>query len=118
MVVRGELYAWNGTMATGSAIFETAPKTIAFGDSNWHHVSFNFQGASVTPGHQYVVFASIDKDYEQCSNYVVAWGAVADTSYGGGTFVFQNNSGNEANWTTVPWNGAGIDSTFKAYLGT
>ena len=32
--------------------------------------------------------------------------------------MFQNNSGNEANWTTVAWNGVGIDSTFKAYLGT
>jgi hypothetical protein len=118
MVVRGELYAWDGTKATGSALFETAPRTIAFADSAFHHVSFNFHGASVTPGHQYVVFASIDKDYEQCSNYTVAWGATDDSAYAGGTFVFQNNSGNEANWTTVAWNGAGIDSAFKAYLGT
>jgi len=43
----------------------------------------------------------------------VSWGAVDDSSYAGGTFVFQNNSGNEGNWTTVPWSVAGIDSTFK-----
>ena len=119
MVVRGELYSWDGTKATGSAVFETAPRTFAFADANWHHVSFNFHGASVTPHQKYVVFASIDKDYEQCTNnYDLAWGAVSDTAYGGGFFVFQNNAGNEANWTTLAWNGAGIDSTFKAHLGT
>ena len=117
MVVRFEVYAWDGSKATGANLFESAPRTISFADSLFHHVSFDAGAAPVTPGNQYVVFASIDKDYESCTNnYTVAWGAVDDTSYAGGTFVFQNNSGNEANWTTIPWNAAGIDSTFKAYL--
>src|SRR5665213_3946184 len=30
MVVRGEVYAWDGNKATGSALYESAPKTIAF----------------------------------------------------------------------------------------
>jgi hypothetical protein len=119
MVVRFEVYAWDGTKATGPNLFESAPRTISFADGLYHHVSFNAHATHVTPGQQYVVFASIDKDYESCTNnYEVGWGATDDTAYGGGTFVFQNNSGNEANWTTVPWNTASIDSVFKAYLGT
>jgi len=98
MVVRFEVYAWDGTKATGPNLFESAPRTISFADSLFHHVSFNAGATGVTPGHQYVVFASIDKDYESCTNnYEVSWGAVDDSSYAGGTFVFQNNSGNEGN---------------------
>src|SRR5690242_15384006 len=69
MVARGEIYAWNGTMATGSGVAESAPLTIDLPDANWDPVTFKFPKNKVKPGSQYVVFASIDKDYEQCSNY-------------------------------------------------
>jgi hypothetical protein len=32
MVVRGEVYAWDGTKATGASAFESGTRTIAFGD--------------------------------------------------------------------------------------
>jgi hypothetical protein len=37
-------------------------------------------------------------------------------SYAGGTFVYQNNSGDKSQWTTTPWNSFGLDLAFKAYL--
>jgi hypothetical protein len=117
MVVRGEVYAWDGSEATGSAVFESAPKTIDFSDGVFHNVAFKVPSATVTPGAQYVVFASIDKDYEQCTDgYALAWGSVDDSVYPGGTFVYQNNGGDESQWTTAPWNTFGIDLTLKVFM--
>jgi hypothetical protein len=119
MVVRGEVYAWDGTKATGSALYQSRKRTINFSDGVYHNETFRPNGVSVTPGAQYVLFASIDKDYEQCTNnYELGWGLVSSGDpYPGGGFVYQNNSGNEANWTTVPWNGFGTeDVAFRAYL--
>lgn len=117
MVVRGEIYAWDGSEATGSAIFESAPRTIAYQDAAFHAETFNAHGVHVKMGGQYVVFASIDKDYEQCTNdYTLGWGSVDDSTYGGGTFVYQNNSGDESQWTTTPWDTFGIDLAVKVNL--
>jgi hypothetical protein len=116
MVVRGEIYAWNGTMATGANVAETAPVTVDLPDSDWHGITFKFPKNKVKPGSQYVVFASTDKDYEQCSNYAVSWGGADDGTYPGGTFVYQNNSGDENNWTTQPMNTIGQDAVMQGYL--
>src|SRR6478736_4233208 len=35
MVVRGEVYAWNGSMPTGSPVAESAPQTVTSGPSDW-----------------------------------------------------------------------------------
>lgn len=117
MVARGELYAWDGVKATGSAIAQSKPMTIDFADADWHSVTFTFKKGTIKPGSQYVVFASVDKDYEKCSAYSVTWASVDDTAYTGGTFVFQGNSGDESRWTTVAWGKAGIDAALKVALG-
>jgi hypothetical protein len=118
MVVRGEVYAWDGTKATGASLFESAPRTIAFGNPIFHRVGFTPNGISVTPGAQYVLFASIDKDFEECTDsYQVAWGTVSDDAYGPGTFVYENNGGDESQWTSPAWTTTyGSDLAFKAFL--
>jgi hypothetical protein len=46
---------------------------------------FKPAGISVTPGAKYVLFASIDKDFEQCTGgYTLAWASVSDSAYGRG----------------------------------
>jgi hypothetical protein len=120
MVVRGEVYAWDGTKATGNALYESKPKTISFSDGVYHKVGFKPALVPVTPGAQYVLFASIDKDYEKCTNnYEVGWGFIATGDvYPGGLFVYQNNSGDESQWTTTPWSSAGgLDGAFKVVTG-
>jgi len=103
--------------AAGSALWESKPRTISFSDSAFHTESFNTGPLPLTPGARYVIFASIDKDYEQCTDsYELGWGAVDDSTYSKALFVYQNNSGNEANWTTQSWNGFGVDLAFKAVL--
>ncbi len=116
-VARGEVYAWDGQKATGSALWEGTPRTFSFNDGAFHKVHFNTGVLAVSPGAQYVVFASIDKDYEQCTNsYEVGWGFVGSDVYPGGNFVYQNNGGDESQWTTTPWNDVGADAAFRASL--
>jgi hypothetical protein len=118
MVVRGEVYAWDGSKATGSALWESRKRTISFQDSAFHTEVFKPGALPLSQGAQYVLFASIDKDFEQCTgNYVLNWGSVSDSTYSGGTFVYQNNTGNETLWTTQAWNQFGIDLAFRAALG-
>jgi len=114
MVVRGEVYAWNGSMATGSAVAESAPQTVTSGAPDWFTVNFKLKG-SVTPGQQYVIFASIDKDFESCTGgYTVQWGLDPGDAYSGGGFVYLNSGGDESQWTTQPWSGFGTqDLAFK-----
>jgi len=119
MVVRGEVYAWDGSKATGNALWEGTPRTISFNDGAFHRYHFDTGVLAVNPGQQYVVFASIDKDYERCqNNYVLGW--ALDTSgdvYPGGGFVYQNNSGDESQWTITPWNSfGGEDLAFRVEL--
>jgi hypothetical protein len=115
MVVRGEVYAWDGLKATGSALYESSPRTISFNDFLFHRVTFKATLVPVTPGKQYVIFASIDKDYEKCTtNYVLGWGFMYSDVYSRGGFVYQNNTGDENQWTTTPWETfGGDDLAFK-----
>ena len=118
MVVRGELYAWDGAKATGPAIFETAPRTIAYDDVNYRFETFKTPGAKVKAGKQYVLFVSIDKDFESCTgNYGLTWGAADGSAYTGGIFVYQNNTGDESQWTGTNWNPIpSLDAVMKVYL--
>ncbi len=119
MVVRGEVYAWDGQKATGNAIWESKPKTISYGDSSFHKQTFRTGPLPLTPGAQYVLFASIAKDYAKCTNsYELVWADVDDSTYAAGTFVYQNNGGDSSQWTTVPWSttygkDAAIIASFK-----
>jgi hypothetical protein len=97
MVVRGEVYAWNGTMATGDAIAETRPQTIA--TQGWVRIRYKVN-AAVRPGRQYIIFESVDKDYESCT---AGYGDYPESEGGCPGIFFQSNAGDETRWTTVPW---------------
>jgi hypothetical protein len=115
MVVRGEVYAWDGTKATGSALWESKAKKISYGDSSFHRETFKTGPLPLTPGAQYVLFASLDKDFEKCEgDYTLEWGLVDDSVYPAGTFVYQNNGGDESQWTATSWSTYGGDVALKA----
>ena len=115
IVARGELYAWDGSKATGSAIYETPAKTYKSGKSGFYNVTLHYKGR-LKPGSQYVAFASIDKDFEQCTTYQVGWALDETDAYTGGDFVYQNNGGDESQWTSTAWSnfGTGWDAAFTA----
>jgi hypothetical protein len=104
MIVRAEVYAWDGAKATGSALWESKPRRISYSDTAFHPETFKPGALPLTPGSQYVLFASIDKDFRKCTNsYQLRWGVVNGSAYGGGSFVFHNNGGDESQWTSAPW---------------
>ena len=120
MVVRAYVYRWDGTnaKAKGSSLFESSPRTIAFSDLSFHAEGFSPPAIAVTPGAQYVVFASIDREYVDCKNgYALGWGVVTSDVYSGGTLVSQSNTGDDLQWTGTAWDAvSGYDLAFKAYL--
>jgi hypothetical protein len=118
MVVRGEVYAWDGSKATGGSLYESAPRTISLKGDSFHKESFAPAGLALTPRAQYVIFASTDKDFGQCTDgAVLAWGVVDDSAYPKGTFVFLNSGGDSSKWTTDTWKAYGTyDLAFTAGL--
>lgn len=118
LVLRGEVYAWNGTMATGQALWEGAPRRIAYRGGDFHRVGFHAGGIALAAGAQYVLFASISKDYRQATpGYGLKWASVSDRSYRPGTFVYLSDRGDESRWTSESWRADyGPDLAFKAWL--
>ncbi len=122
MVVRGEVYAWDGSKAAGPALYESNPRTISYpyDDLNFHKETFRPSMLSLLPG-KYIVFLSIAKDYQQCGSpafgYELKWGAVDGSAYNGGSFYYQNDTGYGASaWTTFPWAATHGDLAFTADL--
>lgn len=115
MTVRAEVYLWDSVNGrpTGSAIYESDPQTIAYTDTSFHPLTFS-PNVSVTPGKQYVVFVTVDKDFAQCVNYTLGWARVSDSIYPPGTFVYLNSGGDASQWETVSWATTyGYDLAFK-----
>jgi hypothetical protein len=113
---RGEVYAWNGTQATGSSLFESPVTSLSAG-SGFQQVTFTTGGVSLAPG-TYVLFASTSKDQAGAPASACQWGEVANTTYPGGTFVFINNGPNSSEWTTATWTtNWGGDTAFSATFG-
>ena len=119
LILRGEVYQWEGQMATGPALWEGAPREIELtsGD-HWRRVGFRVGGVDLLPGGEYVLFASISKDYDRSSvDYKLRWASVPQRSYRGGRFVFINSGRDEEPWTTERWDDRlNYDLAFKAWL--
>ena len=116
MVVRAEVYLWDGAKATGSAVYESDPRTIAYKNFKFHRETFS-ANVSVTPGAQYILFLTVDKDFDQCTgDYTTRWGLVDDTTYAGGWFFYLNSGGDASLWTTPGWTNYSHDLVFAASM--
>jgi len=113
---QGEVYAWNGFMATGPSLFESAVMTTT-NPNIFQPITFNTGGLALTPGGTYVLFASDSKDAQTGANGT--WGIVSGGSYTGGTFSYINNGTDISQWTSNFWSTAGnYDLAFKADFDT
>lgn len=99
MNFRGEVYAWDGSKATGPNLYESPPVHTS-GSGGFEQVVFNTGSICLTPGQQYVLFASTSKDAGSGDGQ---WGARTDDPYTGGSYVYINNS-DASQWTTN-WDG-------------
>jgi hypothetical protein len=117
IVVRGEIYGWNGVHAT-TPVAESEKMTLSFDNSDFNEVKVKFSDAAVVPGEQYIAFVSVDPDYKEArGDYTVTMGAVSGNVYTGGGLFFQNNAGSEADWTTAPWTAIpGYDAAVKVFI--
>jgi hypothetical protein len=115
---RGEVYAWDGAKATGPSLWESAPRTVEFPSNDLREITFETGGVALVPGAQYVLFASVSKDYEQnTGRNRTGWGFLDQLDgYAGGGFVWLADSGDESRWTTDPWVvfPNSVDLAFKA----
>jgi hypothetical protein len=118
LTVRAEVYPWDpvNSHATGSAVYESAPRTISYKDTSYHRATFK-ANASVTPGAKYILFLTTDKDPGSCiNNYSLYWAGVPVGTYPGGRFYYLNSGGNTAAWTTSAWSTYIYDSAFTAKM--
>lgn len=109
--MRGVVYAWDGTKATGPLLFESSPK-ITSGPAV-QDVVFDAGAVPVTPGAQYVLFATAAKDFE-ISAGSGSFRSVPGTAYTGGNMVYLNSGTDESQWTTTVWANVGSDLQFRA----
>jgi uncharacterized repeat protein (TIGR01451 family) len=116
---RGEVYAWNGTMATGSSLFESPVMSTA--GAGFQAITFNIPGGvPLVGGQKYVIFASTAKDQAGHSG-TGSWGQTQNSNSDGDAttgFVFLNDGGDGgAGWTTQNWSqdflGAGADLAYS-----
>jgi hypothetical protein len=121
LVFRGEVYTWDGSRAIGPNVWEGAPGTLTL-TSTAQQVAFNTGGVQLVAGRQYVLFASISKDYEQnapgnFSDWAFLGEGPTPNPYAGGRFVYLSDTGDESLWTNplVSWGNFGdADGVFKA----
>jgi hypothetical protein len=105
---RAEVYAWDGSEATGPNLYESGSMTTT--SSSMQSVTIG-TAVPVTAGSQYVMFLSTSKDSGSGSG---VWGFVSANPYGGGDFVYQNNGTDPSTWTSTPWTVYGGDLAFSA----
>jgi hypothetical protein len=112
VVFRGEIYAWNGTNATGPSLYESAPVTVP-NSAAFQLVSFATGPINLAPG-TYILFASTSKDQAGAPASSCRWGSVGNnTAYPTGQFYFLNNGPNPGQWTTSAWSTIAQDLAFQ-----
>lgn len=109
-----EVYAWNGSSATGAALWEGVPVTLAAGNG-FTRFTFTIPGGlTVTGGSAYVLFVSTSKLQSGALASNSRFGFIANnTTYPDGQFVYINNGANPALWTTNSWSTIAQDLAFS-----
>jgi hypothetical protein len=112
--LRGEIYAWDGTKATGSSLFES-PVTIVNASNSFRLVLFNTPGLSLPAGN-YVLFATTSRDQSGAPASGCQFGSLDDTAYPAGYHVYLNNGTDFGQWTSGAWDTLPLDLAFQVNL--
>jgi hypothetical protein len=113
VTMRGEVYAWDGAKATGSALFESAPYTLP-NSASFQLVSFN-TGSLSLPAGRYILFASTSRDQTGAPSSACRWGSLGNFAYLGGQFQFLNNGPDPAPWTSTNWQTIASDLAMQVF---
>jgi hypothetical protein len=108
IVMRGEVYRWDGLKARGPALWESPPRSLTVGGP-FEEVTFDTGGVRLKGGRPYVLFASVSKDFAANPGgptgyeHQTCWGYTFANPYPSGGWVFQNNGDDVSQWTSRPW---------------
>jgi uncharacterized protein with beta-barrel porin domain len=110
------VFQWDPTnqKITGPALYSSSLMTAPSG-SGFSAVTINASGVKLAAGQQYVLFLTTSTQSPQ-ANGSYKWGAVTNTTYGGGQFVFFNNGTNFAQLSSGTWSSLNQDLAFQAFL--
>ncbi len=97
VIFRGEVYAWDGTKATGAALYQSGPRQTT-DPAVFEAITFDTGGVALAAGASYVLLATTLRDTSPAGRG--AFGARGDNPYTGGTYVYQNNPS-----VLTPWDG-------------
>jgi hypothetical protein len=114
--LRGEVYAWNGTQATGPNLFESGVTTVpAIAGVVYQLITFNTGagGIALSTGN-YVLFVSTSKDQTGALTSACRMGTTPTATYPAGKFVFLNNGTAVAQWTANTWSFTAENAAFQA----
>lgn len=103
---RPYIFQWNGTRATGTALFTGTPTTL-LGDNTYHKITANVASVTLTKDQPYVLLFSVAAADDYAASDAFAggnWAARPTDPYTGGTFVFQDSISSNQDVT----NGAGL----------
>jgi hypothetical protein len=110
------VYAWDGSKATGPALFSAGPfsSTNNGGSDGYEAFTINTGNLALTPGGSHVLFFSASHLFDSV-NGTAFFSARNDNPYSGGDFVFSDNGSNFKLLTTNGWEGAEFtDLAFQA----
>lgn len=120
LVFQAYVYAWNGSEATGPALYE-GPAVHTTEEGVYQPITVQTGNISVTPGQKYVLFISVSKDEaaDRGTGKVGLMGVTSSSAYEGGTFVYLNNEYSPGAWTTESWTEiSSYDAAFTAVFAT
>lgn len=109
---RAEVYAWDGTKATGAELFGSSLRTTT--GTTLQDLTFDTGGTPVTAGSQYVLFLSAAKEFESSVGGSGRFRSRTNATYPDGQFVFLNNGTDESQWTVGLWSTIASDLQFRA----
>jgi len=100
LIFRPYVFKWNGSSATGEALYEGPDMHTREGGSGNEPVTATTPGLHLTEGERYVVFFSTTNNEAEDSGtgYEGSWATVSSEALGGYTYV--NNGYDASNWTT------------------
>jgi uncharacterized repeat protein (TIGR01451 family) len=115
LAFQGEVYAWDGTMASGPNLFESVPMATA--GTGYEAVTFDTGGVRLQAGQQYVLFVSCSRLFDGHTGTGFLGYTSAD-AYGGGSVFFLNNGSDTSAWTISTWipDAFGGDLAFQAHF--
>jgi hypothetical protein len=107
------VYAWDGSMATGPALYSSDVVTHnATPSTPFTKYTFTTGGLALVPGDMYALFFSTSG---LPGTGRVQWEAASTNEYGGGNFIYMNNGESTADWTSTAWaSGFASDLHFEA----